>query len=314
VPDKRTLIILLLIGAAAVIALPYTVSGSRYLATIVNQCLLCAIMALSLNVLLGFAGQVSLGQAGFVAVGAYTYALLAKSIPDWSIVALPVSMLAGGLVGAVIGIPALRMGGHYVVLGTMAFGEAVKLAFAATDATGGVDGIVGIPPVQLGSLSVHNTVAIYFLFLMGLFASIAVTWQLRRSHLGRVMIAIKDDELAAQSTGIDVNIAKMLAFVLSGVLGGLAGALYAATYSVVTPDAFDINLSLMILTMLILGGMGSIFGSIAGAVLLVVLPEVLRFSAQVYMVIYGTAIIALAIFLPLGINGLLFGRMRKALK
>jgi branched-chain amino acid transport system permease protein len=295
----------LVAAAAAVIALaalPFTVGGSRYLSTLLNQALFYCVVVVSLNVLLGLAGQVSLGHAGLVAVGAYVYALLTRQ-DTWLIVALAAGVLAGGIAGCVLGMPALRMRGHYVVLGTMAFGEVVRLTVAMGSWAGGVDGLVGIRGFEIPSLGPRITM--YLVLVLALAASVALTEVLRRSYLGKVLLAIKDDEMAAHAAGIDVHTAKLVAFALSGAIAALAGALYAANYSLIQPDVFDINMSLLVLTMLILGGTGRTSGAIAGAVLLVVLPEALRFSAKVYLIFYAALVILLAIFLPDGLIGVL---------
>jgi branched-chain amino acid transport system permease protein len=292
--------------AAAVIialaALPFLAGSSRYLSALLNQAAFYAIVVVSLNVLLGLAGQVSLGHAGLVAVGAYTYTLLAKQ-GLWPVGALLAGLVAGGVAGCLLGVPALRMRGHYVVLGTMAFGEVVRLVVAMGSWAGGVDGIVGIPGFVVAALGRQTTM--YLLLVLALLVSVGLTEVLRRSYLGKVLLAIKDDEMAAHAAGIDVNTAKLVAFALSGAIAAVGGALYAANYSLIQPDVFDINMSLLVLTMLILGGMGRTSGAIAGAVLLVLLPEMLRFSAKVYMLFYAVLVVLLSIFLPGGLIGFL---------
>lgn len=301
-PRSRLTPVIIVAAAIVLLTLPFLVGSSRYLAALLNQAVFYAIVVVSLNVLLGLAGQVSLGHAGLVAVGAYAYALLAKQ-GTWPLVALATGVVAGGLAGAVLGVPALRMRGHYVVLGTMAFGEVVRLLVAMGSWAGGVDGLVGIPGFDVATLGRQTTM--YLALVLGLLVSVGLTALLRRSHLGKVLLAIKDDEMAAHAAGIDVNAAKLVAFVLSGAVAALAGALYAANYSLIQPDVFDINMSLLVLTMLILGGMGRTSGAIAGAVLLVFLPEMLRFSAKVYMIFYASLVILLSIFLPGGLIGFL---------
>jgi branched-chain amino acid transport system permease protein len=295
--------IVVVIAALGVLAaLPFLAGSSRYLAGLLNQAAFYAIVVVSLNVLLGLAGQVSLGHAGLVAVGAYTYTLLTREAL-WPTASVLAGVLAGTIAGCVLGVPALRMRGHYVVLGTMAFGEVVRLAVAMGSWAGGVDGLVGIPGFELGRLGRQTTM--YFLLVLALMVSVGLTQLLQRSYLGKVLLAIKDDEMAAHAAGIDVNTAKLVAFGLSGAIAALGGALYAANYSLIQPDIFDINMSLLVLTMLILGGMGRTSGAIAGAVLLVFLPEMLRFSAKVYMIFYAVLVVLLSIFLPGGLIGFL---------
>lgn len=295
--------IVVVIAALSVLAaLPCLAGSSRYLAGLLNQAAFYAIVVVSLNVLLGLAGQVSLGHAGLVAVGAYTYTLLTREAL-WPTASVLAGVLAGTIAGCVLGVPALRMRGHYVVLGTMAFGEVVRLAVAMGSWAGGVDGLVGIPGFELGRLGRQTTM--YFLLVLALMVSVGLTQLLQRSYLGKVLLAIKDDEMAAHAAGIDVNTAKLVAFGLSGAIAALGGALYAANYSLIQPDIFDINMSLLVLTMLILGGMGRTSGAIAGAVLLVFLPEMLRFSAKVYMIFYAVLVVLLSIFLPGGLIGFL---------
>jgi branched-chain amino acid transport system permease protein len=302
VPSFRVAPVAVAAAAVVLAALPFLFGSSRYVSGLLNQALFYAIVVVSLNALLGLAGQVSLGHAGLVAVGAYTYTLLTRE-GLWPATALVAGIVAGAIAGGVLGVPALRMRGHYVVLGTMAFGEVVRLLVAMGSWAGGVDGLVGIPGFEIRALGQQSTM--YFVLMLGLAASVGLTEVLRRSHLGKVLLAIKDDEMAATAAGIDVNAAKLVAFVLSGSIAAVGGALYAANYSLIQPDIFDINMSLHVLTMLILGGMGRTSGAIAGAVLLVLLPEMLRFSAKVYMIFYATLVVLLSIFLPGGIIGLL---------
>jgi branched-chain amino acid transport system permease protein len=300
---RSSIILVITFTVIALIAIPFVVGPSRYISALVNQALYFSIAVLSLNLIIGIAGQVSLGHAGFIGIGAYAYALLVKFAMLPPLIALVAGILAGGIAGVIVGVPALRMRGPYVVLGTMAFGEMVRLTLAMGDWAGGVDGLVGIPGFKIANLD-HGT-AMYILLVLALLASIGLIEILQRSYLGKVLVAIKDDEMAANAAGIDVNAAKIVAFGLSGAIAALGGTLYAATYAVISPDVFDINLSLLILTMLILGGMGRTSGVVAGAVLLTFLPEMLRFSANVYMIIYAALVILLAIFMPGGIVGFL---------
>ena len=280
---------------------------------------ICAyvVMAVSLNLTVGFLGELSLGHAGFMSVGAFAGVLVwtvaGKSLPVFA--ALPLAFLAGGvaagLFGVIVGVPVLRLSGDYLAIVTLAFGEIIKniinACYLGYDSTGlhfslqdqssmGLDpdgtvlinGAMGITRIQRVS---NFTIGILLVL-----ATVAVVLNLIRSRTGRAITAIRDNEIAAQSAGINLTRYKLTAFVVSAVFAGLAGVLYGLNFSSLTASRFDYNTSIQILVFVVLGGMGSVRGSIIAAALLTVLPEMLRGLNDYRMLIYAIVLIAMMIF------------------
>jgi branched-chain amino acid transport system permease protein len=262
-----------------------------------------AILALSLNLVMGFAGQISFGQSGFVAVGAYASALLALNwgIPFWG--GMLVGGLAGLAVGVLVGLPALRVRGIYLGMVTWGLAEIVRLVALNVEFTRGPMGLPGIPPISLFGKPLFELWQIYYVVAGMLFLSIVTMTRLIDSRVGEAFLAIREDELAARAMGISVGRYKVLAFALSALLAGVAGAFYAHYLSFVSPSAFNVHLSILLLMMIIVGGMGSIPGSLIGAVLLTLIPEVFRFMSDYRLLVYGIALVVMIIFRPQGILG-----------
>lgn len=254
------------------------------------------ILAVSLNLATGFLGQLVLGHAAFMAVGAYTVALftLNSNLPEG--LALVVGMVLGGLVAAVfsavIGIPALRLRGDYIAILTLGFGEIIRVLLNSLEFTGGAKGLNGIPAyTTFPSVFIVAALTVYIIYAF------------INSRHGRAVIAIREDEIAAESAGIHTTYYKMLAFILSAFFAGVAGALYANYIGVLAPAKFDFNYSVEILLMVVMGGMGSITGSIVAAVVLTFLPELLRGFSDYRMLIYSAILIAIMLFKPTGLLG-----------
>ena len=254
------------------------------------------ILAVSLNLVTGFLGQLVLGHAGFMSVGAYAAALvtLNSGLPEAAAfpLALLAGMLAAAIVGFLIGIPALRIKGDYLAIITLGFGEIIRVIVLALDFTGGARGLRGIP-------SLADFTWVYVLMAV----TVYVIFTLIRSRQGRAIISIREDEIAAEAAGIHTTYYKMLAFVLAAALAGLAGGLYAHHIGILTPAKFDFNYSVEILIMVVLGGMGSITGSVVAAIILTILPEALRSFADYRMVLYSVVLIIMMLFKPSGLLG-----------
>ena len=265
-----------------------------------------ALLAMGLNVVVGFAGLLNLGYAAFFAIGAYTYALLNLNAgcPFW--IGLPLAGLVSMVFGFIIGLPSIRVRGDYLAITTLGFGEIVRIAFNNLDHwTGGPNGLLGIQRPRLwgwGSFSVNPTPYFYLVLLL-----VAVTayflFKMSDSKFGRALIAVREDELAATCMGIPAVRVKLYAFGLSSFIAGIAGAVFAAKQTIVTPDSFDFVLSVLILAMVVLGGMGNIWGSVLGALVLGILPELLREFSSYRMLIFGLLMILMMIFRPQGILG-----------
>ena len=229
-----------------------------------------ALLALGLNIVVGFAGLLDLGYAAFFAIGSYTYALAASPfyhvhLPFWPM--LIVSAIIAGVFGLLLGAPTLRLRGDYLAIVTLGFGEIVPTVFLNLPRyTGGTNGIVGIDqPVLLGYHFNFNPVPYYYTLIVIIVLSVIGILRLRDSRLGRAWLAVREDEIAAASMGINLTVTKLLAFAFGAFFSGFGGALYVAKLGIVSPDQFNFTVSFTVLAMVVLGGMGNVFGVIAGA-------------------------------------------------
>lgn len=292
--------------AAGLLLYPVLAPGG-YPLRIGNVVLVYAILAMGLNFTVGWTGQVSLGHAGFWGIGAYTTAILTAKLaawPAWPVMALGTAL--AGVTGLLLGLPTLKIKGHYLALATIGFGEVIQLLFNNWRAvTGGADGIAGIPPLAVGRFALDSEPRMYYLLLAvtALLALAAV--RLRDSTFGRAFMAVRDNELAADVVGVPTTTVKTLAFALGAVYAGLAGALYAHLLRYISPDVFGFEQSLLMLSMLVVGGLGHLSGALVGAVVGVVLPEALRVFGVYYMAVYAVIVVAVIVFMPLGIAGTL---------
>ena len=269
---------------------------SRYQVGILILILINVILAASLNVTVGCLGQITLGHAGFMSIGAYTAALLTKSgflsgYPGY-IIALIVGGLVAGVIGFIIGIPALRLTGDYLAIITLAFGEIIRVLIEYFKFTGGAQGLTGIPRV-------NNFTLIYFITIF----SVIFMYAIMTSRHGRAILAIREDEIASGASGINTTYYKTFAFVLSAIFAGIAGGIYAHNLGILGAKQFDYNYSINILVMVVLGGMGSFTGSILSAIVLTILPEVLRSFAEYRMIVYPLILIIMMLFRPKGLLG-----------
>jgi branched-chain amino acid transport system permease protein len=267
------------------------------------------VLAVSLNLVNGFTGQFSIGHAGFMAVGAYTSAMFTF---QWGVhlvaalhglpqpvaegIALLFALLAGGLLAAVagwlVGLPSLRLRGDYLAIVTLGFGEIIRVAILNMESLGGARGLPGIPPYS-NFFWVYGSVVVVVLLARNL----------GHSTHGRALFAIRDDEVAAEALGVDTTRYKVLAFVMGAFFAGVAGGLFAHFLSYLNPSSFTFLKSIEVIAMVVLGGMGSISGSVIAAVVLTLLPEVLRPVKEFRMVLYSLMLIILMITRPQGLLG-----------
>ena len=255
------------------------------------------IMATSLNLTTGFLGQLALGHAGFMAIGAYTAAIITKSMTTVDIaISFPLGLIAGGLVaavfGLVIGVPVLRLKGDYLAIITLGFGEIIRVILNNLSITGGAMGLIGIKRAT-------NFTYVYVIMVL----IVACLFTLARSRHGRAILSIRENEVAAESTGIPTTRYKIFAFTLAAFFAGIGGGLYAHKMGTLSPATFDFNKSIEYLVMVVLGGMGSITGSVVAAAVLTLLPEVLRFLSDWRMLIYSVVLILMMLFRPKGLLG-----------
>ena len=270
---------------------------SRYQTGILIIICINIILAVSLNITVGCLGQITIGHAGFMSVGAYTAALFSKAgiidgLPGY-IVALILGGIVAGIIGIIIGIPALRLNGDYLAIITLAFGEIIRVLIEYFKFTGGAQGLRGIPRTN------SNFTVIYFVMAI----SVVMMFSLMTSRHGRAVLSIRDDEIASGASGINTTYYKTFAFAISAIFAGIAGAVYAHHLGILGAKQFDFNYSINILTMVVLGGMGSFTGSILSAIALTILPEILRGLSDYRMIIYSLLLILTMIFRPTGLFG-----------
>jgi branched-chain amino acid transport system permease protein len=322
--------ILWLVGVLAVLLAVHMMLSrmlSPYLIQIVVLCGINIMLAVSLNLINGFTGQFSIGHAGFMAIGAYGSAMFSLSVGRGWVMALEtagvpaplaagpallMALLVGGvlaaLAGYLVGLPSLRLRGDYLAIVTLGFGEIIRVVILNVDAVGGARGLPGIP----GWANV-------FWVGVGVAAVLLVARHLAASTHGRALFAIRDDEVAAEALGVDTTSYKVLAFVLGAFFAGVAGGLFAHFLSYLNPSSFTFIRSIEVIAMVVLGGMGSVSGSVLAAIMLTVLPEALRPVKEYRMVLYSLMLIVLMITRPQGLLGTrelswsaLFRRLRPA--
>ncbi len=292
---------LTVIGLAVLLLLLPLQLTNPFIFSILNLIGLFVIVVLGLNLFTGYAGQISLGHAAFFGLGAYGSAILTATyhFPPWPTIVLVAGVV--GLVALVIGVPTLRLYGHYLAMATLGFNYAVHIIFVQWDeVTGGPSGLSGIPPLKLGGLSFNTELKFYY--LVWTFALIALTLCLNlvRTGVGRGLAALAQDEVAAASLGVDVRRNKVRVFVLSAVLASVAGSLYAHYFGHVNPDAFSIFKSLDLVIMVVVGGLGSIWGTLFGVSFVVILPYLLESLENYFDIIHGLILVLILMFLPQG--------------
>ena len=271
---------------------------NRATKSVILQCGVYSIMAVSLNICTGYLGQLPLGHAGFMAVGAYAGALFWKAVPGLPtpvaiVCGILVAGLAASLFGVIIGVPALRLKGDYLAIITLGFGEIIRIAIInLPDITGGTPGLLNVPK--------YTNFTVTFLCLV---VCCFVVHNLMHSRHGRAILAIRDNEIAADCCGINLTAYKVFAFALSAFFAGVAGAVYAGLQGSLFPKSFDFMASINVLVMVVLGGMGSMTGSIIAATVLTALPLIMQSFNSFRMVVYSLLLIMVMIFKPSGLLG-----------
>ncbi len=321
--------------ALAVLPLALAAAFGQAWVRVVNLALLYVMLALGLNIVVGFAGLLDLGYIAFYAVGAYLYALLASPhfgvhLPFW--ITLPLGFLVAAFFGVLLGAPTLKLRGDYLAIVTLGFGEIIRIFLnnlnAPVNITNGPQGVNLIDPLKLGGFSFATRETIlgvdftgpqkyYYALLALTLAIIVLNVRLQDSRIGRAWEAIREDEIAARAMGINTRNIKLLAFAMGASFGGLAGGLFASIQGFISPESFSLLESVMVLSMVVLGGMGNIAGVVLGAVLLTGLPEVIRFTVvpaqqalfgkvivdpeAIRMLLFGLALILVMLFRPAGL-------------
>ena len=322
--------------AVTLLVLPFALSliGTAWV-RIANFAILYVLLALGLNIVVGFAGLLDLGYIAFYAVGAYAYALLASPhfglhLPFWAI--LPIGAALAALFGVLLGAPTLKLRGDYLAIVTLGFGEIVRIFLnnlsRPVNLTNGPIGVARIDPFSIGGvdfarserflgLEVNGPMKYYWLLLGVALVIIVVNLRLQNSRIGRAWEAIREDEVAARAMGIDTRNIKLLAFAMGATFGGVAGGMFAAIQGFISPESFVLVESIMVVSMVVLGGMGNIWGVVLGALLLSFVPEVLRWTVEplqqavfgrqlvapevIRMLIFGLALVLVMRFRPAGL-------------
>lgn len=259
-------------------------------------------LAIALNLLLGYAGQISLGHAGFFGLGAYLSGILTANY-DWNPwQAMPVAAVIVGCLACLIGFPILKLKGHYLAMATLGLGIIIYIVFNETyELTGGPSGLSGIPNLTLGEFTFDSDVKNYYLVWLFALTVFLFSINLANSRVGRALRAVHDSEVAARVVGVNARILKIQIFVLSAVISSLAGSLYSHTMTFISPASFGFNFSVELLTMVVIGGLGSVYGSFLGAALLTLLPEFLRAANDYDIIIYGGLLVVMVMFMPGGL-------------
>jgi branched-chain amino acid transport system permease protein len=296
---RRWQLVALVAAVAAFAALPLALkSYGGYLCT-----LFCVVLmaTFGLNLTIGYAGQMSLGQAAFYGIGAYIGAIALKA--GWSFyLVLPTAALACFAVGLVLGFPALRVQHHYLAFATLGFNVLAFLVMRNEEKiTGGTFGISGIPRPTLFGLSLDGVLPFFWFTLFFTIVLITLLWWLLRSPWGRAFAALRDNPIRAESLGVNITAYTLLAFAIGACCAGIAGVYFASLVGFIDPVPFNFSASLLMLLAVIVGGSGRFFGPVLGTVVIVLLPEWLRFMQNWYLAAFGFAIVALMIWLPGGI-------------
>ncbi len=289
-------------GLSVVLLITPLLVNNPYNLGILNLIGLYVIAVLGLNLFIGYAGQISLGHAAFFGLGAYGSAILTATygLPPWP--ALVLTALGVALVALILGVPTLRLSGHYLAMATLGFNYVVHSILVQWDAvTGGPSGLSGVPPLSVFGLALNNDVRFHFLVWTCAMVALTLCLNLVRSGVGRGLAALAQDEVAAAALGVDVARAKVGVFVLSAVFASVAGSLYAHYFGYVNPDAFSIFKSLDLVIMVVVGGLGSIWGTLFGVAFLTVLPNLLDFFETYADIIHGLILVVILLFLPEGL-------------
>lgn len=289
--------------AAALIVFPWVFS-SAYILRIVTVCMMYVMIALSLNLLTGFLGLMTLGQAAFWGIGAYTAAILATQM-GWGMgMCMIASALMAGLLSLLVALPTMRLKGYFLTVVTLGFCEIVRLVeMNWMDLTRGPLGIAGIPSPNFFGIDLSSNRQIYYVMLVLVVVSAVIIFSIVHSRVGLAIMAIRDDDLAAASMGVNVVKYKIMVFLISTMMVGVAGAFYAHYISFIDPSGFTTAASTDMLIMAIFGGLGSIPGTILGASILTILPETIRAMAEYRNLVYGIIIVVLMMVKPDGILG-----------
>lgn len=287
--------------ALIIILIPFFIE-SKYYFIVLNVIGLNTIVVVGLNLLIGFAGQISLGHAAFYGMGSYFSGILTVNygLPLWP--AMIIGMLATGAIAYLVGYPSLKLKGHYLVMATLGFSIIVYILMGELEYfTGGHDGLIGIPSLTIGSIEFDTDLKNFYLIWTFVFFSMLIARNLLNSRVGRALRAIHGSEVAANSLGVNTANYKVKVFVLSAMFASISGSLYAHYITFISPSTYDFYYSIQVVSMVIVGGMGSLWGPLFGAALLTSISEAFHIARQYHVIVYGVFLSLVLIFLPDGI-------------
>lgn len=283
---------------------------NNYQIYLMDYIFIMIILSVGLNIVKGFCGQVTVGHIGLYAVGAYTSAVLSLNFgfPFW--LALPCSVLMAASVGIIVGVPSFRLEGAYLALATLGMSESIRTYIIVTNYLGSATGMSNIPPPQIGGFVFDTYEKYYYLVMPAALLAIYVSFAILRSATGRAFMAIREDPLSAAASGVHVRRYKLYAFVLSAVYAGAAGSLYAhMSPGYIHPNNFTIIEMVTLLLMVVLGGIGNVWGGIIGAIIVTIIADVTRDFYFIQMLLFGSVIVGTVLFMPKGIGGVIERRI-----
>lgn len=284
-----------------ILLIPFVI-GDGYLLNVMVFVGIHTMLAVALNLLLGYAGQISLGHAGFFGMGAYLSAILTTTygFNPWFV--MPAAAVIVGTLAFIIGLPILKLKGHYLAMATLGLGIIFYITFnESVEMTGGPSGFSSIPNLKIGSFVFDSDLKNYYLIWLFTLIIVLLAVNLASSRIGRALRAVHDSEVAARVAGVNSRLLKVQIFAMSAVVSSIAGSLYAHTMTFISPASFGFNFSVELLTMVVIGGLASVYGSFLGAALLTLLPEFLRAAHDYDIIIYGALLVVMVMFMPGGL-------------
>ncbi|OIK10541.1 branched-chain amino acid ABC transporter permease [Bacillus sp. MUM 116] len=298
---NKTVLKVAALGVLVLVLALMPVVSDNYWIDVALMAMIYIILALGLNIVVGYCGLLDLGFSAFFAVGAYTTGILMTQyhISFW--IAIVVSAFLSAIAGIIIGAPTLRLRSDYLAIVTLGFGEIVRISAINLHFTGGASGIFGIPKPSIGSFQLTGLTGVYYLAFIAVLVMIFIVRRLGDSRLGRAWKYIREDEDAAEAMGINRWKTKLLAYIFGAIVGGFGGSIFAVKMTAISPQSFNFTQSAMILLAVVLGGLGRIPGMVLGAVFVILLPEVMRDFADWRLLIFGGLLVVMMIFRPEGL-------------
>ncbi len=293
------------IAFVVLVPMPWAL-GNTYHVYLANFICVMILLSVGLNIVKGFCGQVTVGHVGLYAIGAYTSAVMSVKFGMPFLVSVPIAVLAAMAAGVVVGVPSFRLEGAYLALVTLGLGESVRIFISVTEYLGATNGFSGIPAPNIGGFRFDTYEKYYYLVMPTMLVGVYFSFQILRSRLGRAFMAVREDPVAAAAAGVDVRRHKLIAFVISATYAGFAGALYAHMLpGYLNPRNFTVIEMVTLLLMVVLGGLGHIWGGIIGAIIVTIVYDITKDYYHYSLLLFGSVIVFTVLFMPKGIGGLI---------